>query len=90
MPASTIAVNPKQVTDPIGTAQIFATVLGLDDERRDELAAAMAATDAASSTSPARSTTDVADTLAALDVLGVDDLPRGPADAAGRRHRRAA
>ncbi len=45
VPASTIAVNPRQVTDPIGTAQTFATVLGLDDARRDELATAMAARD---------------------------------------------
>ena len=42
VPASTVAVNPKQVTDPVGTAEVLAEVLGLDDERRDELAAEMA------------------------------------------------
>ena len=57
VPASTVAVNPKQVTDPVGTAQIFASTLGLDDERRDELAAGDGRSRTrASSTSPARST----------------------------------
>ncbi|MET0326545.1 MAG: penicillin-binding protein 2 [Ilumatobacteraceae bacterium] len=45
VPASTIAVNPKQVQDPVGTAETFAEVLDLSDERRDELEQQMAAQD---------------------------------------------
>ena len=71
VPASTVAVNPKQVTDPVGTAQIFADTLGLDDERRDELAAAMAAQDKGFVYVARQIDTDDADTLAALDLLGV-------------------
>jgi cell division protein FtsI (penicillin-binding protein 3) len=71
VPASTVAVNPKQVTDPVGTAQIFADVLDLDDDRRDELAEKMAARDRGFLYVARQVDTDVADRLDALDVLGV-------------------
>jgi cell division protein FtsI (penicillin-binding protein 3) len=41
VPASTVAVNPRQVEDPAGTAAIFAETLGLDGARQRELQAAM-------------------------------------------------
>jgi cell division protein FtsI (penicillin-binding protein 3) len=41
VPASTVAVNPRQVEDPAGTAEVFARVLGLDRARQRELQAAM-------------------------------------------------
>ncbi len=43
VPASTIAVNPKQVVDPAMTADAFARVLDLSRARRAELEAAMTA-----------------------------------------------
>ena len=45
VPASTVAVDPRQVNDPAGTADIFAQILGLSPERRDELEAEMRAKD---------------------------------------------
>ena len=45
VPASTIAVNPRQVNDPQGLAATFAAVLDLSAERRDELATEMAKAD---------------------------------------------
>ncbi|MET0145839.1 MAG: penicillin-binding protein 2 [Ilumatobacteraceae bacterium] len=45
VPASTIAVNPMQVQDPVGTADTFASILQLSADRRDELEAQMAAQD---------------------------------------------
>lgn len=45
VPASTVAVNPRQVDDPAGTAELFAQTLGLDAERQRELEDAMAAQD---------------------------------------------
>ena len=45
IPASTIAVNPRQVDDPAGTAELFAQTLGLGARRQLELEAAMAAQD---------------------------------------------
>ena len=45
IPASTVAVNPRQVEDPAGTAELFAQTLGLGARRQLELEAAMAARD---------------------------------------------
>ena len=45
VPASTIAVNPRQVEDPAGTATQFRTILDLSADRTDELEAAMTARD---------------------------------------------
>ncbi len=45
VPASTVAVNPRQVEDPAGTAEMFARTLGLGAARQIELEAAMAAKD---------------------------------------------
>ena len=71
VPASTIAVNPKQVVDPDGTAATFARILDLSAERREELAAAMAAKDRGF-VYVARQVDDVlAEQLAALELLGV-------------------
>jgi cell division protein FtsI (penicillin-binding protein 3) len=69
--ASTIAVNPKQVTDPVGTAELFASVLGLDDERRDELAAEMAKQDKGFLYVARQVDDRLAEQLDALDILGV-------------------
>ncbi len=71
VPASTVAVNPKQVVDPDGTAATFARILDLSADRRDELAAAMAAKDRGF-VYVARQVDDVlAEQLAALELLGV-------------------
>ncbi len=71
VPASTVAVNPKQVVDPDGTAATFARILDLSADRRDELAAAMAAKESGF-VYVARQVDDVlAEQLAALELLGV-------------------
>jgi cell division protein FtsI (penicillin-binding protein 3) len=71
VPASTVAVNPRQVEDPEGTADTFAQVLQLSAERRDELAAAMAAQDRGF-VYVARQVDDVfAEQLAGLELAGV-------------------
>jgi cell division protein FtsI (penicillin-binding protein 3) len=75
VPASTIAVNPKQVTDPVGTGGVFASVLGLDPGRRDELVAAMKAKDRGF-VYVARQVDDAAaDQIRALDLAGVSIYP---------------
>jgi cell division protein FtsI (penicillin-binding protein 3) len=45
VPASTVSVNPLQVTDPKGTAQVLATILGLESQQRQDLATQIAARD---------------------------------------------
>jgi cell division protein FtsI (penicillin-binding protein 3) len=71
VPASTVAVNPHQVEDPAGTADIFARILGLPAERRDELEAEMAARDSAFAYVARQIDDDQASQLAALDLAGV-------------------
>ena len=71
VPATTIAVNPLQVEDADGTADTFAQILQLSAERRDELAAAMAAKDRGF-VYVARQVDDVlAQQLAGLELAGV-------------------
>ena len=98
VPASTVAVNPKQVADPVGTAATFAAVLGLADERRDELAAAMAAKDRGFVYVARQVDDELAEQLAALELAGVtiyrEDRRMLPGGDTGRsvdrphRHRR--
>jgi cell division protein FtsI (penicillin-binding protein 3) len=71
VPASTIAVNPKQVHDPEGTADVFADVLGLSDERRDELAEEMAKQDRGFLYVARQVDNELAEQLEALDLAGV-------------------
>src|SRR5215217_6430841 len=71
VPASTVAVNPKQVTDPEGTGQVFATVLGLDDATRDELVTAMVRKDKGFVYVARQVDDDKAEQLRALDLAGV-------------------
>ena len=87
VPASTIAVNPMQVEDPEGTAATFAEVLDLSADRRDELAAEMAAgrPRLPLRRPPGRRRARRPDRrVAAGRRVG---LPGGPPDAARRRHR---
>jgi cell division protein FtsI (penicillin-binding protein 3) len=71
VPASTIAVNPKQVEDPVGTAETFAQVLDLSDERRDELEQQMAAQDRGFVYVARQVDVAVADQIADLELAGV-------------------
>jgi cell division protein FtsI (penicillin-binding protein 3) len=71
VPASTVAVNPKQVTDPEGTGRVFATVLGLDHATRDELVTAMEAKDKGFVYVARQVDDDKAEQLRALDLAGV-------------------
>jgi cell division protein FtsI (penicillin-binding protein 3) len=71
VPASTVAVNPKQVTDPTATGQVFANVLGLDDARRDELVAAMQKKDKGFLYVARQVDDDKAEQLEDLDLAGV-------------------
>lgn len=71
VPASTIAVNPKQVVDPVGTAAHFATVLGLDAERRSELEAAMTAKEVGFVYVARQVDTNLGDEIRALELPGV-------------------
>ena len=75
VPARTIAVNPKQVTDPVGTGSVFASVLGLDPGRRDELVAAMKAKDKGFVYVARQVDGAVADQIRALDLAGVSIYP---------------
>ncbi len=43
VPATTLFVNPKLVSDPTGTADVLAAVIGLSDEKRQSLIDAMVA-----------------------------------------------
>ena len=45
VPASTIAVDPRQVLDPAGTINALGDLVGLSDEQRDELLADMSTCD---------------------------------------------
>lgn len=88
VPASTVAVNPRQVRDATGTAQIFADVLGLTSARRDELAATMAAGDRGFLYVARQIDTALGDQLAALHLAGVsvygEDRRRLPGGDTGR------
>jgi cell division protein FtsI (penicillin-binding protein 3) len=71
VPASTVAVDPQQVNDPAGTADIFAQILGLSPAQRNELEAEMAAKDRGF-VYVARQIDDApANQLAALNLAGV-------------------
>ena len=89
IPASTIAVNPRQVEDPAGTAELFAQTLGLGARRQLELEAAMAAQDRGFVYVARQVDEEKAAQLAALRLAGVtiyrEDrrmLPGGPRAAA--------
>ena len=71
VPATTIAVNPRQVEDPEGTAATFAEILGLSRDRQDELEAAMVAKDRGFVYVARQVDDDVAQQLAALRLAGV-------------------
>jgi cell division protein FtsI (penicillin-binding protein 3) len=75
VPASTIAVNPKQVTDPVGTGRVFASVLGLRPDRRDALVTAMRAKDKGFVYVARQVDDSVADQVRALDLAGVAVYP---------------
>jgi cell division protein FtsI (penicillin-binding protein 3) len=71
VPAATVAVNPKQVEDPEMTADAFARVLDLTDERRDELAAEMAKRDRGFLYVARQVDTEQAEALDEMDLAGV-------------------
>lgn len=70
-PAATVVVNPQQVNDAAGTAATMATMLGLDDERCDVLAAEMAARERGFLYVARQVDTDVAEGIGALELAGV-------------------
>lgn len=71
VPAATVAVNPMQVEDPAGTAQSFATILGLSADREAELEAEMAAQDRGFLYVARQADTELVDQLAELELAGV-------------------
>jgi cell division protein FtsI (penicillin-binding protein 3) len=75
VPARTVAVNPRQVEDPAGTAEIFASTLGLDRDRRLELQAAMEDKERGFVYVARQIDIPLADQLAALELAGVTIYP---------------
>ncbi len=75
VPARTVAVNPRQVEDPAGTAEIFASTLGLDRDRRLELQAAMEDKERGFVYIARQIDIAKADQLAALELAGVTIYP---------------
>ncbi|MGH9272376.1 MAG: peptidoglycan D,D-transpeptidase FtsI family protein, partial [Ilumatobacteraceae bacterium] len=75
VPARTVAVNPRQVDDPEGTADIFASTLGLDRDRRLELQAAMEDKERGFVYVARQVDIALADQLAALELAGVTIYP---------------
>jgi len=71
VPASTIVVNPTQVEDPAGTADVFAAILGLTPERRNQLEATMAAQDSGFLYVARQVDDTLAEQVAALRLVGV-------------------
>ncbi|MGI9053378.1 MAG: peptidoglycan D,D-transpeptidase FtsI family protein [Ilumatobacteraceae bacterium] len=71
VPASTVTVNPRQVVDAEGTAELFARTLGLDARRQIELRTAMEAKDLGFLYVARQVDTDHAQQLADLDLAGV-------------------
>ncbi len=71
MPAATVAVNPKQVEDPEGTAATFARVLDLTPDREAELAAEMAKRDRGFLYVARQVDPELADRLDEMELAGV-------------------
>jgi cell division protein FtsI (penicillin-binding protein 3) len=72
IPAASVSVNPKLVTDPDGTVRTLATVLGLDGAAQAELHAALVAKDKGFVYVQREVDIDVADQIAQLDLNGVN------------------
>ena len=71
VPAATVAVNPKQVEDPEGTAATFARVLDLTSDREAELAAEMAKRDRGFLYVARQVDSELADRLDEMELAGV-------------------
>jgi cell division protein FtsI (penicillin-binding protein 3) len=71
VPARTIAVNPYQVADAAGTAEVLARILDLDDDRQRELADVIAAQDRGFAYVARQVDIEVAEQVAALELAGV-------------------
>lgn len=71
VPAATIAVNPKQVVDPVMTAESFARILDLDADEREELEAAMVAKEVGFVYVARQVDTALGDEIRALELPGV-------------------
>ncbi len=75
IPAASVSVNPKLVTDPEGTVRTLATVLGLDETAQAELYAALVAKDKGFVYVQREVDIDVADQIAQLELNGVNVDP---------------
>lgn len=71
VPATTVAVNPMQVTDPVGTARTLAEVIGLPPDRQAELEATLAARDRGFAYVARQIDNGIGDQIRALDLAGV-------------------
>lgn len=71
VPATTVAVNPKQVTDPVGTAQILASILGLNPEQQQRLETTMAARERGFAYVARQVDNNLGAQIDALDLVGV-------------------
>lgn len=72
VPASTITMNPKLVTDPAATMQVLTTILALSDEKIAELQEALASGDRGFVYVARQVDNAVGDQIAALRLTGVD------------------
>lgn len=75
IPAVSISVNPKLVTDDAGTARTLQAVLGLDDDETDELLDALVAKETGFKYVRRQVDTDVGDQIANLSLTGVNVDP---------------
>lgn len=72
VPSSTIIANPKLVTDSTGTAGVLTSLLGLTPEKEQSLVAAFTAKEKSFVYVARQVDDDVADTVMALNLAGVD------------------
>jgi cell division protein FtsI (penicillin-binding protein 3) len=71
VPARTVVVNPLQVEDAAGTAEVLAQILDLDDEQRQGLQDVLEARDRGFAYVARQVDVEVADQVAALELAGV-------------------
>ena len=71
VPASTIAVNPRQVLDAAGTIARSGDLLGLSDERRADLLTEMQTCDCGFLYVARQADPQIGEQISALDLVGV-------------------
>jgi len=72
VPASTVTINPKLIDDPEATANILASVLGLSEEKKQEILGEMVSRERGFVYVARQVDTVVGEQIAALGIAGVD------------------